>query len=272
MYESRLINQCDTRKNRELMSVAMEKITVGGIPVVRIGRNAFTRKIIEHCGIGKSYIPYLSFSANGQVIALANRCAEYKSDLLQADYIDADGMSLVIASRFLGKKSLPERMATTDLFHDIAKAASDAGVSFFFLGGTPTVSQCIVVELRKMYPNLIILGAHHGFFSEDEIDTIASQIESLAPNILWIGMGTPKQERLAIILKSKLTSVHWIKTCGGLFDHILGTQPRAAAWMQASGLEWLHRLRMEPRRLFLRYLTTNPVAMWYLITKTKSKI
>jgi exopolysaccharide biosynthesis WecB/TagA/CpsF family protein len=185
---------------------------------------------------------------------------------LSADLIHADGTPLVFASRLRCPVPLPERVATTDLFHDVARMAQERDVSFFLLGGTPEVMDAAVRKVRLHYGSLRIAGCRHGYFAADEADGVLAEINAARPDILWVGMGVPLEQSFVVRYRSRLTGVGLIKTSGGLFDFLSGRNRRAPQWMQAVGLEWLYRVAQEPRRLAYRYLTTNPHALYVLLT------
>jgi len=103
------------------------------------------------------------------------------------------------------------------------------------------------------------------YFSRDEEDEVIAEINAARPDILWVGLGVPLEQQFIERNIDRLTGVGVIKTSGGLFDFISGKNARAPAWMQAAGLEWLYRVWLEPRRLAMRYLTTNPQAIGALI-------
>jgi exopolysaccharide biosynthesis WecB/TagA/CpsF family protein len=212
--------------------------------------------------------PYYMTSANGEVIArrlLDNTTAELFEG---ADLVSADGQPMVVASRFFCKKRLPERVATTDLFDLVAKRAERHGVSFYFLGGDADVNYAAVEAVRNKYPKLRILGASHGFLDPIRTERVIDEISRLAPDILWIGMGVPREQAFALRWIDRLATVGVIKTTGGLFDFVAQRVPRAPGWMQASSLEWAWRLSREPKRLFWRYAITNPLAIYAMITRS----
>jgi exopolysaccharide biosynthesis WecB/TagA/CpsF family protein len=180
-------------------------------------------------------------------------------------------MSLVFASRLKGKARLPERVATTDLFHDVARRAEISGTSFYLLGGTREVNEAAVDKVRKLYPRLVIAGHRHGYCRRAEEQAgIIAEINAARTDILWVGMGAPRELAFVIRNRDRLNNVGLVKTSGGLFDFVAGRNARAPSWMQAAGLEWLHRLALEPRRLLYRYLTTNPHAIFVLLTSSRS--
>ena len=93
-----------------------------------------------------------------------------------------------------------------------------------------------------------------------------AQVNAARPDILWVGMGAPAEQRFCLRVRTKLSNVGLIKTSGGLFDFVSGRNSRAPGWMQAMGLEWAYRMALEPRRLAYRYLTTNPHAAYLLLS------
>jgi N-acetylglucosaminyldiphosphoundecaprenol N-acetyl-beta-D-mannosaminyltransferase len=161
---------------------------------------------------------------------------------------------------------LPERVATTDLFHDVAKIAGTAGATFYLLGATQDTIETAVAKVRRAYPGLVIAGFRNGYFTREEEAQVVADI-----NAARIGMGTPREQVFAARNRERLTNVGVVKTSGGLFDFLSGRNRRAPMWLQAAGLEWLHRLALEPRRLLLRYLTTNPHALYLLLTRTSEE-
>ena len=253
----------------------MDHLLVGGIRTINLSRIALARMMVTDSDMarrGKLARPRVLVASNGSVIARYHSNAQFRADVEEADLVDADGMPLVIASRLLCRKPLVERIATTDFIHDAASAAAEAAVRFYFLGGRAGVARKAADALTGKHPGLQVVGVRHGYFSSSEEDEICTDILARKTDVLWIGMGSPSQEALAIRLREKLPGVAWIRTCGGLFDHVSGAVPRAGQWMQAMGLEWLHRTLLEPRRLAWRYIITNPVACFHLLTKTSDRV
>jgi N-acetylglucosaminyldiphosphoundecaprenol N-acetyl-beta-D-mannosaminyltransferase len=124
-------------------------------------------------------------------------------------------------------------------------------------------------HLQRLYPRLNIVGYRHGYFSAEEEADVVAAINAVRPDILWIGLGVPGEQRFALRHRDDLR-VGLIKTAGGLFDFLSGKNRRAPEWMQATGLEWVYRIYLEPRRLLGRYMRTNPHALFLLLTKTRS--
>ena len=126
-----------------------------------------------------------------------------------------------------------------------------------------------MANVKRQYPNLVMAGYRNGYIQPEEEDLAINAINEVAPDILWIGMGVPREQAFVLRNKARLINVGVIKTSGGLFNFLSGKNKRAPQWMQDWGLEWAFRIRQEPKRLFWRYLTTNPHAVWLLLTQTR---
>ena len=251
------------------------KITkVGGWPVVCASRKEFAKQMALDCQQLKNEesksSPKLAFSLNGEALSLAETNSYFRNSLLKADYLQADGQSLVFASKFSKQESLPERIATTDFFHDAANVAIEKGLSFYLLGASQNEIESAVTFCNELYPDLKIAGYRNGYFKESEEEDICSDIIRSHADVLWVGLGKPKEQVFCIRNLEHLTGVCWVKTCGGLFNFLSGKNSRAPNWMQKYGLEWLYRMSIEPRRLFKRYLITNLHAVWIYIRANNS--
>ena len=246
-------------------------IAIGGLPIAVIDR-AKSAQLMVDVALSRrnSGLPPLIFSsANGQVLSLCARQSRIRDLFVAADLIHADGMPLVFVSRLVHKTPLPERVCTTDLFHDVAKAAPRRGARMFLLGATKTVMGEAARRVQALYPDLAIVGHESGYLRrEGDEDRIIDVINAARPDILWLGLGVPAEQELAVRLRERLHGVGLIKTSGGLFDYLSGKNERAPGWMQTAGLEWAFRMYLEPRRLAGRYLTTNPHALFLLLTRT----
>ena len=241
-------------------------VTIGGLPIAVVNRLDAAAWMIERAGSHpRGTRPLYLTSANGEVIARTRADAEFRQQFLGADQILADGQPMVFISRLRCHKPLPERVATTDLFHDVARLAEETGHSFYFLGATEEENRRAVAEVRKLYPRLKIAGAANGYLNADALSAKLAEIDALAPDILWLAMGVPYEQRFVAVHADALPNVGMIKTSGGLFNFLSGRNSRAPKWMQDAGLEWLYRLVLEPRRLFWRYLVTNPIALWQML-------
>ncbi|MFM9995270.1 MAG: WecB/TagA/CpsF family glycosyltransferase [Phycisphaerales bacterium] len=172
----------------------------------------------------------------------------------------ADGMPLVWASRLRGTP-LPERVAGSDLIWSLCEHAArgdgGGGWSVFLLGGNPGAADAAAGRLAAGYPGLRIAGVHcppMGFEGDEhERAEIRRRLSEARPDIVFVGLGSPKQERLIVELRPDLPRA-WFLGIGVTFSFVAGEMARAPAWMRRTGLEWFHRLITEPRRLGKRYL------------------
>jgi exopolysaccharide biosynthesis WecB/TagA/CpsF family protein len=213
--------------------------------------------------------PLVSTSANGQVLSLCARQSHIRDLFLNADLIHADRMPLVFVSRLLQQTPLPERVCTTDLFHDVAAVAQQRGSGMFFLGAADSIVSQAARRAQSLYPDLDIVGYRGGYLRrEADEERVIDVINTAQPDILWLGLGVPREQLFAMRYRDRLRGVGLIKTVGDLFDFLSGKNARAPSWMQSAGLEWAYRMYLEPRRLAGRYLVTNPHALFLLLTRT----
>ena len=186
-----------------------------------------------------------------------------------------DGMPLVWAARLTGDP-LPERVSGSSLIFSLTAAAAATGRSIYLLGGEPGVPDSAAAELSRRYPGLKIAGsaAPPLGFEEDprQMATVRDHLVLKAPDIVYVGLGFPKQERLIVKLTSALPEA-WFVACGAAIPFAAGALPRAPGWMRNTGLEWVFRLVSEPRRLCRRYLVEDaPFAARLLASSMLTRI
>ncbi len=248
----------------------IERTMVGGAQVARLDLEQTADLIVNMArGADSRHRPYYLTSVNGEVLARRRLDAAFARLIDDADLISADGEPLIVASRILAQNGLPERVATTDLYPVVAAMAEEAELSFYLLGATEEVNSRAYGATRRMFPRLNIRGRSHGFLNGEALDAKLAEINSLAPDILWLALGVPLEQEFVARYSARLPNVRVIKTSGGLFDFIAGAKSRAPRWLQKAGFEWAFRLFLEPRRLAIRYLTTNPIALMMLLTQTR---
>ncbi|WP_333824221.1 WecB/TagA/CpsF family glycosyltransferase [Pinisolibacter sp.] len=245
-------------------------IRLGGLPITVVDRAEAARRMVEEALArrGTGLPPQYLTSANGQVLVECARDEQIRDLFLQADAIHADGMPMVYASWQMATIPLPERVATTDLVHDVMKLSGAAGLRSFLLGATAEANAAAVAKLRVLYPDVPEIDGRDGYFSEDEEAAVCEAVNAYAPDVLWLGLGVPKEQAFVARNRHRLTRVGVIKTSGGLFDFLSGKRARAPKLVQALGFEWAWRAMLEPRRLGKRYLDTNFAAMRLLLTET----
>lgn len=189
-----------------------------------------------------------------KVITLRDQPA-LRSALLDCDLVLADGQGVVWASRHL-RAPLPERVAGIDLFLALLDRAEARGDRVYFLGARQAVLDRMLDVVRSRWPRLRVVGARNGYFSDEEAPAVAGAIAAAAPDMLFVGMTSPKKELFLRRYGGRAASgiCHGV---GGSFDVLAGVTPRAPVGWQRLGLEWLYRVLQEPRRLWRRYLATN---------------
>jgi len=177
----------------------------------------------------------------------------------RAFLVTPDGMPMVWLGRLRGHREMG-RVYGPDLMLDVCEASCQHGFRHFFYGGTGGVAEELRRGLTRRFPGLQVVGTFEPPFrplDPQEEQSLAQQVEAAAPDILWVGLSTPKQEKFMAdyLPKLKVTLMFGV---GAAFDFHAGRAPQAPAWMQRSGLEWFYRLCREPRRLWKRYLGNNP--------------
>lgn len=177
----------------------------------------------------------------------------------EADLVVADGTPLVWASR-LQATPLPERVAGSDLISSLSAGAARRSRSVFLLGGAPGTADAAAAVLRKSNSTLRIAGTHCPAvgFEDDEaaMNELVASLVAAQPDIVFVGLGSPKQENLIERVRRLLPGAWWLGV-GVSFSFLCGDVRRAPRWMQRCGLEWAHRLVQEPRRLFRRYIVVG---------------
>jgi N-acetylglucosaminyldiphosphoundecaprenol N-acetyl-beta-D-mannosaminyltransferase len=200
---------------------------------------------------------------NAYTLSLAASEPPYRA-MLTAGLNLPDGMSVVLALNALGARKMLgwERVAGPDLFEQVIAAGRGENLRHYLLGSTEEVVARLKEELRERYPGAEIVAAESPPFRPWTAAEWADQVQRItdsAPHIVWVGLGTPQQDWVSDRLATRLPM-----TCiaiGAAFDFAAGTKRRAPRWMQRSGLEWLHRLASEPRRLWRRYAFCLPIML-----------
>jgi len=241
---------------------------MGGLPVARLDRHQTAALMVA---LATRYRrrdrPWIATSVNGQVLSEAARHDDLREAMLYADIISCDGQPLVMASPMVAGARLPERVATTDLFHDVARLARTRPCTMYFLGASAAENARAMARVRRLYPYLRILGAAHGYRDHAGWIRQVREIDRLGPDIVWLALGVPREQEFYMRFAHAMPNVGLIKTSGGLFNFLSASAPRAPQWMQERGLEWVFRMAREPRRLMLRYLTTSPHALVLMLTR-----
>lgn len=192
---------------------------------------------------------------NASKINLMNENKELADIVNECPLINADGQSIVWASRLLGYK-VPERVAGIDLFIKIIEICAMKGYKPYFFGAKEEVVRTVVEKFKEQYPNLKTAGYRNGYFKDEESEEIATRINESGADILFVAFSSPKKE-FWIRKYQPIMRVPFAMGVGGSFDVVAGVTKRAPKWMQKCGLEWFYRFIQEPRRMFKRYIIGN---------------
>jgi N-acetylglucosaminyldiphosphoundecaprenol N-acetyl-beta-D-mannosaminyltransferase len=229
--------------------------TIVGVPISALPLQA-TVDVLATAVDGNR--PFWFTCVNPHSVETSRRDPHFAAALAAADLNTADGVGIVVASRLL-RGRIRERVCGPDLFALLcARLDRDRpGTRMFFLGATRETLAELVRRFESDFPNLVVAGTmappfKPAFSLEDETE-MADMVNAARTDVLWIGLGAPKQEKLAHRLRDRL-SVRLIAPVGGVFDFYTGRVKLPARWMQRAGLIWLYRFCQEPRRLLRRNL------------------
>ena len=218
---------------------------------------------------------FLIDTVNAHSFVVAQKDEAFAKALMNSDALLPDGISIVKACRWLGTENVPfEKIAGADLFaYEMGKLEAKGGTCFF-LGSSPSTLEKIVERAAKEYPHIDIKTyspPYKAVFSPEENQAMVDAVNAADPDLLWVGMTAPKQE--------KWLDEHWAEldihchagAIGAVFDFFAGTVERAPRKWIDLGLEWFYRLIKEPRRTWRRYLVNNPKFCWLVLKEKLSK-
>lgn len=200
--------------------------------------------------------------SNAHSVVTGSQDAAFAQVLQGADLVTPDGAPVAWMLRRMGVVA-QERINGPDLMWRYCAEAARRGEAVYLYGGTPDTLVLLQQRLKAAFPGLVIAGAMSPPFrapTPDEIDRDVQAINDSGAGTVWVSLGCPKQELWMAARRGQVKAV--MIGVGAAFDYHAGTIRRAPPWMQRSGLEWLHRLLSEPRRLWRRYLVTNSLFIW----------
>lgn len=232
------------------------RIRLMGMPVDVVSQAEAINYILKMLDIGRGG---WVITPNLDQLRQYHRLSELRGMYERAELVLADGMPLLGAARLQGTP-LPERVAGSELIYTLTAAAARVGRSVFLLGGNLGAAEGGAAKLLELNPGLKIAGTHFpplGF--EKDTAQMTAMIDALSagqPDIVFVGLGFPKQERLIEILREKFPGT-WFLGVGISFSFVAGQIKRAPKWVQNICCEWLHRMMQEPRRLFVRYVVND---------------
>ncbi|GID77301.1 hypothetical protein Ade02nite_59420 [Paractinoplanes deccanensis] len=212
---------------------------------------------------------------NVDILHRVRRDPDLRGHLAASEIVVADGKPLIWASRIAGN-ALPARVPGSDLIWSLSAAMGAAGRSVYLLGGEPGTAERADAVLRERFPDLKLAGHLSPSFGFDtrpeEYAEVCDEVVGAAPDLVFVGFGFPKQERVIEKLRPRLPRT-WFMGCGAAIGFVAGVHSRAPVWMQRGGLEWVHRLYLEPRRLMRRYLVDDaPFAVRLLAGSARDRL
>jgi N-acetylglucosaminyldiphosphoundecaprenol N-acetyl-beta-D-mannosaminyltransferase len=244
------------------------RIKLFGIPIALAEPAEMLRTITTWAGEGKGRrVMYVNAHVVNQ--SRSRDLPELGPALRNADLIYCDGYGVRMAARTLDLP-VPHRMTGADWVWGVAALCEVTGLSLYLLGSDPPLARTAAARLQRWYPRLQIAGCHHGYceLESPQNDRVIEDINARRPNIVLVGMGTPKQE-LWVDRYSDRLDVDVLWTVGALFDYLAGRVPRAPRWLADNGFEWVFRLVIEPHRMWRRYLLGNPVFLSRVLSEAR---
>lgn len=221
----------------------MDKVSILGVNFDNVNMN----EAVSICqDFIKSDLGHLVVTPNPEIVMRAKDNPEFMNIINNAALVIPDGIGVIKASNILGTP-LKERVAGYDLICNLFEKGKDGSISFYFLGSKPDIAVLAKNKIKEKYPNLNVVGAHHGYFKENEEPSIIEEIKNLKPDVLLVGLGAPKQE----IMINKYINDGFFKIgigCGGSLDVISGVVKRAPKIFIKLHLEWFYRLLKQPSR------------------------
>lgn len=243
---------------------ALERISVGGVPFVSTDLEEAVNLLLKEALSQTGYRGSVRF-ANAYCVAQASKNQSYRILLEKSGINFPDGKPISLYMR-RGRPSdvtQSQQVRGPSAFALALESGQELGIRHFFLGSTPETLDMLIDNVRRKYPAAIVAGSHSpefGPLDQKFFETCVSEILQTSPDIVWVGMGTPKQdfasEELALATGTICAGV------GAAFDFIAGSKREAPTWVQKAGVEWLFRLISEPGRLWKRYLFGNIRFLW----------
>ena len=221
----------------------MNSIEILGVRVDDAGYDDMLAQVDGYVASGQ---PHQIVTINTEMLMAAYADPAFRHTLNAADLNVADGMGLILASRWLGHP-LRERVTGSDGIYHLCAHCATRGYRPFFLGAAPGVAEGAAERLASLYPDLEIAGAFAGSHQAQEEDGIVARVRAAAPDLLFVAYGVPAEEKWIARNRDRL-GVPAMIGVGGAFDFVAGVTRRAPAWVRQLGLEWLHRLLREPWR------------------------
>jgi exopolysaccharide biosynthesis WecB/TagA/CpsF family protein len=231
-----------------------------GVPIARLDPGTAldeTQRLYEDAA------PAMLAYVNAHTLNLATTDSSYAEVLKKAALVLNDGKGVLLAGVILGRR-FPADLNGNLFTPLLVEYAAASGWSIYILGARPGVADRVANVLKAKHPGLAIAGTMHGHFSPAEEDDVVRKIKDTNPGLLLVGMGNPLQERF-LARRLSDTGARLGLGVGAYLNFQVGEISRAPGWMNRIGIEWVHRLLKEPRRMWRRYLLGNPLFVWRVI-------
>ena len=234
----------------------LRQIDILGVNVTDVTYSSLHEFILENVRAGRKS-PVMNVNVNAMNIAAKDK--DFRNILLDSPLVFADGMGIVLASILQGKR-LSGRITFADWMFEFARFSAEHGITWYFLGAERGTARLAAENLTKRYPELKIVGCHHGYFEKEgaENDKVIEDVNRCKPDVLFVCFGMPKQEKWIANHYERIDATIFLPG-GACLDYLSEKTRRCPQWMGDHGLEWLYRLGQEPRRLWRRYVLGNPM-------------
>lgn len=230
----------------------MKTVNIFGCDVAALNMQETVNEIEKRI-VGKIKTQHVVINA-GKVV-LMDKDEKLKNIIKNCPIINADGQSIVWASKIL-KKPVPERVAGIDLMEELIKLSEKKGYRVYFFGAKEEVVTKVVDTYKDKYKDLQVAGYRNGYFTEADMPEIVEDMKNSNADILLVAFSSPNKEYWLEENMDKI-NIPFCMGVGGSFDVVAGKTVRAPKWMQKSGLEWFYRFLQEPKRMWKRYLVGN---------------
>ncbi len=243
--------------------MSKKRVNILGVNVDSLSMKE-TVSIVEHYVEEKKFLHLMGVNADKVLQCIDN--TDFRNIVNLCGVINADGISLVMASKFLNC-SLPERVAGIDLMIQLLASAEKKNNSVYLLGATQDAVEKTFKNIKLQYPELNVVGYRNGYFEKKEWKSISNELKQISPDFIFVGITSPLKEELIYYFEQSGNKGVFMGV-GGSFDVLSGNIKRAPEIVQRLNLEWLFRVCQEPKRLFKRYLFGN-IRFIYLIVREK---
>jgi N-acetylglucosaminyldiphosphoundecaprenol N-acetyl-beta-D-mannosaminyltransferase len=242
------------------MNNSQNKVDILGVQVNCTQRDRFLQIPIKWA---QAPVQRTIMYVNAHCLNLATNDPDYRAILNSVDLVYADGFSVVLGAKLLYGSQL-EKSTGRAWIHDFCSLAQRNDVRLYILAGEPGIAQTAKNKLQNQFSNIQIVGTHHGYLSEVNNHQLISDINQAEPQILFVGMGTPRQEKWLATHRDQIQApVCW--AVGALFDYVAGVETGVPRWLDRLNLEWLWRLLLNPLGKWKRYLIGNPVFLFRIL-------